>query len=142
MGIRRRELLVLPIVVPFAAHAQPRRDEPRLAIRGYDTVAYFTLSRPTKGDPGIGHVWDGGKYLFVSERHRQLFAADPAKYAPQFESYCTSGVTAGVKIEAEPEYWIISDGRLFLFSGAGGPDRMRADTSTAPRADENWPKLR
>lgn len=141
--LRRTALVALPLIAAFPAlRAQPRRGEPQLAIKGYDPVAYFTLGRPTKGDPAISHVWDGGRYQFSSDKHRQMFAAEPAKFAPQFSGHCAAGVSMGMKVEAQPEHWIISNGRLFLFSGAGEPDRMRADSSMARRADANWPKLR
>lgn len=142
--MRRRQVFVLGLCVfsasrPAAAQAPGR--ETKIAIKGYDVVAYFTLGKPTKGDPAISQVWDGTRYLFSSEEHRRLFAANPAKYAPQFNGHCAAALASGVKIEAEPEYWVLSDGRLFLFAAAIGPNMLSKDPSIASRAQENWARL-
>ena len=52
------------------------------AIRGYDPVAYFTESRPVEGKKAFSHMWKGATWYFSSERNRDLFRADPEKYAP------------------------------------------------------------
>lgn len=143
MAIPRRYLLLavaLAAVAP-ASVAQPSRSEPKLSIQGYDAVAYFTLGRAERGNEAYSSVWDGRRYLFMSEKHRGLFAANPEKYAPQFAGHCASAMSDGVLIEPDPVNWIISDGRLFLFAGASGPDKMRSDPAMATRADANWPKL-
>ncbi len=58
-----------------------------IAIKGYDTVAYFTMSKPVKGSDNFAHEWNGAKWLFSSEEHLNLFAASPEKYAPQYGGY-------------------------------------------------------
>ncbi len=58
-----------------------------LAIKGYDTVAYFTVGKPVKGDKQFSHDWNGAKWLFSSKDHLDLFAASPEKYAPQYGGY-------------------------------------------------------
>ena len=55
-----------------------------VAINGYDTVAYFTEDRAIKGNQNISHIWNDAKWYFASEQNRNLFAADPEKYAPQY----------------------------------------------------------
>ena len=141
--MRRRQVLFLCLctlsTIRFAAAQTP---EVKTAVKGYDVVAYFTLGKATKGDPAISHVWDGIRYLFSSVEHRRLFEGNPDKYAPQFNGHCSSALAEGAKIEADPEYWVLSDGRLFLFSGAGGPDMLRNDPSMASIAQENWARLR
>jgi YHS domain-containing protein len=58
-----------------------------IAIKGYDTVAYFTMGKPVKGDKEFAHEWNGAQWLFSSREHLDLFAADPEKYAPQYGGY-------------------------------------------------------
>ena len=58
-----------------------------VAIKGYDTVAYFTMGKPVKGDEKYAYEWDGAKWLFSSKAHLDLFAAEPDKYAPQYGGY-------------------------------------------------------
>ena len=41
-------------------------DETRLAISGYDPVAYFTDGKPTAGLPAFEYQWDDHVWRFVS----------------------------------------------------------------------------
>jgi YHS domain-containing protein len=58
-----------------------------IAIKGYDTLAYFTMEKPVKGDEKFAYEWNGAKWLFSSSEHLDLFAANPEKYAPQYGGY-------------------------------------------------------
>jgi hypothetical protein len=100
-------------------------DGPALAIRGYDPVAYFTLQRATPGDSRFVLDWDEHRWQFVSAQHRELFKADPARYAPQFASFCAVALSQGELKPANPEYWLISEGRLYLFGKSVGPALFR-----------------
>ena len=57
------------------------------AIKGYDTVAYFTDGRPVKGQNEFQYEWQGAKWLFASEQHLNMFKENPEKYAPQYGGY-------------------------------------------------------
>ena len=63
-----------------------------VAIEGYDTVAYFTLGKATKGSDKFAHDWGGATWYFSTEANRDLFAANPEAYAPQFGGLCAEGV--------------------------------------------------
>jgi hypothetical protein len=98
----------------------PANDIP-LAIKGYDPVAYFRLGKPVRGQSKLNHVWDERRYLFSSVEHRELFKADPVRYAPQFPNFCAVSLTRGEIVDANPENWLISDGKLYMFGKAVGP---------------------
>ena len=66
-----------------------------LAIRGYDPVAYFTDQRPVKGLPQFNYSWMGATWLFATGANRDQFAADPARFAPQYGGYCSYAVSKG-----------------------------------------------
>lgn len=126
----------------------------RVALKGYDPVAYFTEGKPVKGSPAIAFDFDEARYHFASPKHRDLFAGDPERYAPRFGGYCTGSMTRGVKNEGDPEMWVIEDGRLHVFgSGKGdaegkakaraGLERIRADPrGVIEAAERNWTKAR
>ena len=59
-----------------------------IAIQGYDPVAYFTDGQAVKGSDAFAYEWLGAIWHFASAEHRDLFAADPVRYAPQFGGYC------------------------------------------------------
>jgi hypothetical protein len=58
-----------------------------VAIKGYDTVAYHTQGRAVKGDRRFSHEWNDARWHFASAANRDLFAADPERYAPQYGGY-------------------------------------------------------
>jgi hypothetical protein len=58
-----------------------------VAIKGYDTVAYHTEGRAVKGKSEYTHKWNDAKWYFSSAGNRDLFAADPERYAPQYGGY-------------------------------------------------------
>jgi YHS domain-containing protein len=125
----------------LAAPARATGDD-RLALQGFDPVAYFTLSQATPGDATIQFEWDGAIYRFASAEHRELFKADPDRYLPQFGNLCTASLAAGHKVQADPRYWLVRDGRLFLFGGPAGVEAMKGDPAAVKaRAYGNFPAL-
>ena len=122
-GLERR----LMVILLLAGASSLRAAEAPLAIGGYDPVAYFTLHRATPGDARFTLDWDEHRWQFANARHRELFKADPAKYAPQFANFCAVALARGELKPANPEYWLISDGRLYLFGKAAGPGLFQQD---------------
>ena len=124
--------------IPFGVAAA----EPRLAIKGYDPVAYFTVSRPTPGDPRFEHEWDDMVYRFASARHLEMFRADPDRYAPQYGNLCTAALSRGKRVVSDPNNWIIQNGRLHLFGKPIGPGIMRQDpVGMKAEADKNLERV-
>ena len=58
-----------------------------VAVKGYDPVAYFTLSKPVKGSKKYQYEWMQVTWRFSSGTHRDLFIADPQRYAPRYGGY-------------------------------------------------------
>ncbi len=58
-----------------------------VAIKGYDAVAYHTEGRAVKGKRKFSHKWNDAKLYFASAENKDLFAADPERYAPQYGGY-------------------------------------------------------
>ena len=58
-----------------------------VAIKGYDSVAYHTEGRAVKGSSKFSYNWNDAKWHFANASNRDLFAADPDRYAPQFGGY-------------------------------------------------------
>jgi hypothetical protein len=101
----------------------------RIAIKGYDTVAYFTDGRPEKGSQEFELLWRDARWLFASAQHKELFARDPERYAPQFGGFCAGGVTRGKLLQADPEAWTIVDGKLYLNFDKAVRDRWRQNVA-------------
>jgi hypothetical protein len=111
-----------------------------LAIKGYDPVAYFTVGKPTPGLPALEHEWDGHRYRFARVEHREEFKVNPARYAPQFENFCAMALSKGELVVADPENWLISDGKLYVFGKPApmGPALFQKDlANNVTKADAN-----
>ena len=112
-------------------------------MSGYDPVAYFEDGKPAKGSREFWYSFDDVVYLFRSAEHRAKFAADPERYAPQYDGYCAGGVSKGYKAEPDPEAWIIANGKLFVFEFKDRVPMFRKTIEeVAAKANENWPRLR
>ena len=46
------------------------------------------------------YVYDGVRYFFANARHRDLFRANPEKYAPQFGGNCANNMANGQRRES------------------------------------------
>ncbi len=126
-----------------AAQTTSQASAPRLALKGYDPVAYFTEGRALQGKPEFEQVFDETRYRFVSDRHLALFRADPDRYVPRFSGSCAMGIAKGKKVEADPEQWMISDNRLFVFASYGARRDFGDDMAAHKAASErNWVALR
>ena len=129
-------------VLFLGSSALAQTSDDRLALKGYDPVAYFTDKRPIVGDSQYQHEWDGAIYRFASAKHLELFKADPDRYLPQYHNWCAASVAKGEKVRPDPENWLVVDGRLYLFGKSIGPGLMKADPAAMKReADKNWPTV-
>src|SRR5258708_5452587 len=78
-----------------------------IAIKGYDTVAYFEQSQAVKGSPKYEYTWNGAKWLFATAAHRDAFAKDPTRYAPQYGGFFRVRLTHGHAVPRGPAAWKI-----------------------------------
>ena len=81
------------IALPALADTAPEMSgAPRLAIGGYDTVAYFTLGKAVPGSLDYQTVWHDARWQFANKGDLDLFVANPDKYAAQYDGHCAMGV--------------------------------------------------
>jgi YHS domain-containing protein len=99
-------------------------DDQALMLRGNDPVAYFTESKPVKGNPAIKADYNGVTYRFASEANKSAFLANPKRYEPQYAGYCASGAPYALKAVIGADTFAIVDDRLYLYGG--------------PRSRRNW----
>ena len=125
--------------------AENRASGKRVALSGYDPVSYFTDGRPEKGSGEFTFAFDDAMYWFKNSEHRAMFARDPERYAPQYDGYCAISVSsgAGARTESDPEAWAIAEGKLYVFSGKGGPAKFAQHSDgIVSKANANWQALR
>ncbi|MBC7179624.1 MAG: YHS domain-containing protein, partial [Roseovarius sp.] len=69
-----------------------------VALGGTDPVGYFTQGRPVAGQAAHRFDWNGATWHFASAENRDAFAADPARYAPQYGGFCAWAVAEKGKL--------------------------------------------
>jgi YHS domain-containing protein len=112
------------------------------AISGTDPVSYFKDGRPIEGKSNITYEWNGATWRFASNENRDLFAAAPEKYAPQYGGYCAWAVSQGYTASTDPEAWSIVDGKLYLnYSKAVRKQWEQDIPGNIKSADKNWPNV-
>ena len=137
---------LLVISGQFSTHAFAAKDLiytplfSNLAIRGYDTVAYFKENKALEGESDYEFKWQGATWRFSNAENLDLFRANPEKYAPQYGGYCGWAVAHNKTASIEPDKFDIHDGKLYLSYSAKIQDQWLADKENLiVKADKNWP---
>ena len=143
-------LVVLISAITFGQTAAKRAAEfnleKKVAIQGYDAVAYFTQKKAVKGKATIATTYEGVIYNFASQTNKDLFLKNPASYEPQYGGWCSYAMGAsGEKVEVDPETFKITDGKLNLFYNAFFNNTLKSwnkdEVSLKKKADANWKKI-
>ncbi len=131
------------ILVHAGAQAGPQYvDREGHALSGYDAVAYHTQAEALVGDPAFSAEYNGVVWLFASAANRDLFLAEPERYAPAYDGHCAYAMARGRKVRADPEIWRIVDGRLYVNYSAGVQRRWESDIpGYIAAADAAFPEL-
>lgn len=128
MSLKPQRILGIALAIFLASYrplsAQTNFPAEPLALQGYDSVAYFADGKASRGTEKYQISWDGARYQFVTAEHREAFQRDADKFVPQFGSLCTMGLAAGKRVAADPEAWLIMNGKLYLFSSTNARDKF------------------
>ncbi len=112
------------------------------AIKGYDTVAYFTEGKPVKGNKKYTADWNDATWYFSSQANADLFKGNPEKYAPQYGGYCAWAVSLGSTAKIDPKAWNIVDGKLYLNYNQDIQNKWSINKpKNIAAADKNWPEI-
>ena len=121
-------------------------NDDHLAINGYDPVAYFTENKAREGVKSISTEYQGVTYYFASQNDKNLFAAHPGKYEPEYGGWCAYAMGAkGEKVEVDPETFKIINGKLYLFYNKFFNNTLETwnknESTLKTKADNNWKSL-
>ena len=113
-----------------------------VAVSGYDTVAYFTDNKATKGSNKYVTEYQGAQWQFKNAANLAAFKATPEKYAPQYGGYCAWAVANNDTASGDPQQWTIEDGKLYLNYDANIQAKWLKDKpNLIEQADNNWPAV-
>lgn len=113
-----------------------------LALKGYDTVAYFREGRPVEGREKFAQEWMDATWRFASAENREAFAKDPERYAPQYGGYCAWGISQAKFYDGDPLVWKIVNGKLYVNFNKEIEKAWEGDLKGfIGKADAAWPTL-
>ena len=150
MIIKLRKIPLVVASVFFLSVAAPTLVEAKseiyknwrgVAIKGYDPVAFHREGKPVKGSGEFELKWKDARWRFSSAENRDLFEADPNKYAPRYGGYCAWAVSEGYTASVDPQNaWNIVDDRLYLNYNTEIKQKWEKDIpGHIKKADANWP---
>ncbi len=142
--LTRRLLLasaMASLALPAAADEPPIYAVSRLAIQGYDPVAYFTEGKPVEGSEAHQLMWMGATWRFASAANREAFERNPQRFAPQYGGYCAYAASQGYVAPTDPSAFTVHDGKLYLNYSRQVRGIWEKDIpGFVKSADTHWPK--
>jgi len=120
--------------------------ENKIALQGYDPVAYFIQKKALKGKTTLATTYEGVVYYFSTQANKEFFAKNPSQYEPQFGGWCAYAMGANAeKVEINPDTFKIVDGKLYVFYNAYFNNTLKSwnkdEVNLKKKADANWKKF-
>lgn len=118
----------------------------KVALQGYDPVAYFKQGKAVKGSSSLAVSVEGVTYHCASAANKALLQANPAAYEPQYGGWCAYAMgKSGEKVEIDPETFKIIGGKLYLFYNAYFNNTLttwnKDEANLKRNAELNWKKF-
>lgn len=120
--------------------------ENKVALQGYDPVAYFKQGKAVKGKRELTATYEGATYNFSIAVNKEYFLRNPLRYQPQFGGWCAYAMGfSGEKVAINPETFKIVDGKLYLFYNAFFNNTLKSwnkdEANLKAKAAINWKKI-
>jgi len=112
-------------------------------IEGYDLISYFE-NKAEKGNKLYTKTYDGVNFMFVSQKHLDIFLKNPKQYLPQYGGYCAYAIAEkNKKVSINPKTFEIRDKKLYLFYNSWGNNTLKLWQKNIlkglqKKADQNW----
>ena len=109
-----------------------------VALEGYDAVAYTGSGKAVRGSSAHTTDWNDKEWQFESEESARSFAADPDRFAPQFEGNCAFAMSLGKDVPGSPKHFVVRDGKMYLQSNPVAAMLFRLIPGRVGAATDNW----
>ena len=130
------------VALPVFAAGRVAKSKDGVAIKGYDTTAYFTKGKAQPGAQPNSVEWNGATWQFASAEDAAKFAASPEAFAPKFGGFCTRAMSLKIIVPADPEVWRIHGDKLYMFARpVGGTFFDKGPDEMIKKAQAYWDTL-
>jgi len=109
-------VLIVVVLTQWAWSAPASAQTAGVALEVYCPICVTQMGKWVKGNPEHHATYDGKTYYFPSEREREMFLTDPAKYVPALGGDCTvCYAKAGKRVAGNIRHAALHGGHLYLF---------------------------
>ena len=109
------------------------------ALDGYCPVAYSAMHKAVKGNPKFASEYEGRTYYLANGKAKKMFDQAPQDFAVAYDGLCATGMAHGMKVESDPNLFVVHDGTTYLFSNEEAMAMFTKDaTQVIAKADGNW----
>lgn len=119
-------------------------DDSNIALQGYSPVSYLDMNLAQRGSKEFKSEYQGLKYYFTDADQKAKFDSNPSKYLPEFGGWCATGIAVGAKFRTDPNKFLVSDNKLYLFLYDVEVDALQLwlkdEKGMTKKANENWSK--
>jgi YHS domain-containing protein len=112
------------------------------ALLGFDPVAYFIDNRAVPGSRSRQLTFAGKVWYFASNANKSAFETSPATYIPAFGGHDPVAIAAGFALSGSPEFFAITQDRVYLFRDTGSRDAFLRDPAISTTAESHWPQVK
>ncbi|MCB1805980.1 MAG: YHS domain-containing protein [Candidatus Competibacteraceae bacterium] len=113
-----------------------------LGLHGVDSVALTSLGAVAEGSAVHTVLHDDAAYYFASQQSADTFSEDPEKYLPQYGGFCAYAVALGKKLDGDPRFADIVDGKLYLFVNDAIFQKYKENSQKIlSKAEKMWPEI-
>lgn len=133
-------------VLLFAMAGCAKKAEPaavmsveKIALDGYDAVAYFSSAKAVKADRRYSYAYEGVTWYFETAENLETFKTEPRKYIPAFGGFCAYALSEGSLRYSNPENWQIHNDTLYLFEDKEAKEEWFTEIEKMiPAAQKQW----
>jgi YHS domain-containing protein len=141
----KKQILILFVSLLSAttfAQTKHKNLNDKVAIQGYDPVAYFENNKAIEGKKEISSEYNGAIYYFSSESNKALFLKKPSHYEPQFGGFCAYGISEGHESPIKPEAFTVVENKLYLNYNLKVKELWLKDQAARiEKATQNWEEI-
>lgn len=150
MNSRNISIFMIAVMTVGVMFAQDKKanniDDSNIGLQGYSPVSYVDLSLAQRGSKQYKAVHDRIAYYFTSAEQKSKFEKNPGKYLPQYGGFCAFGIYAGAKFRVDPNKFVVSNGKYYLFLNDVEVDAKQLwiaekESKLLATANKNWRTL-
>ena len=143
-------VLALALVVSTVTFAQDKKanniDDSKIGLQGYSPVSYLDLGLAQRGVKQYKSMYNKIAYYFTSAEQKNTFDSNPEKYMPKFGGFCAFGIYAGAKFRVDPNKFVVSNDKYYLFLNDVEVDAKQLwisekEAKLLATANKNWKSL-